>query len=191
MEKYQEEIEVFVETGKELQVKGLEGELTGIVENTAEESKIYQDTDDNDTYYEDAEKEEDVDRESVEGLDTQATTVAQSRAGNIHANSHNELDIQVAEMIQKNEGLWICKVCGKTTTHKGQIRRHAEIHIEGMSHACHLCSKTFPIRHNLQQHISGIHSELLSCDICGKAGMNRMGYRNHKRNQHKLSSVNR
>ena len=29
----QEEIKVFIETGKELQVKGLEGELTGIREN--------------------------------------------------------------------------------------------------------------------------------------------------------------
>merc|ERR1711888_252956 len=49
----QEEIKVFIETAKELQVKGLEGELTGISENIAEESNSYQDTDDNDTYYED------------------------------------------------------------------------------------------------------------------------------------------
>ena len=34
----QEEIKVFIEAGKELQVKGLEGELTGVVENTGEES---------------------------------------------------------------------------------------------------------------------------------------------------------
>ena len=46
----QEEIKVFIETGKELQVKGLEGELTCIGGNTAEESNSYQDTDDNDTY---------------------------------------------------------------------------------------------------------------------------------------------
>ena len=176
----QEEIKVFIETGKELQVKGLEGELTGIGERV-EESNSYQDTDDNDTYYEDAEKEEDVDRESVRGLDTQATTVAQSRAGNIQESVHNELDIQIVEMIAKNEGGWKCKVCGKTENKKSHIQRHAErYHIEGMSHACHLCSKTFTNRHNLQKHISCIHSELFSCDICGKAGMNRKGYRNHK-----------
>ena len=183
----QEEIKVFIETGKELQVKGLEGELTGIGGNTADESNSFQD--DNDPYYEDAEKEEDVDRESVEGLDTQATTVAQSRAGNIQANSHNELFIQVTEMIEKNEGVWKCKVCGKTSATKQSIKIHAETHIEGMSHACHLCSKTFPNRPGLQQHISNIHSELFSCDICGKTGMNRMGYMNHKSRKHKLSSV--
>ena len=93
-------------------------------------------------------------------------------------------------MIEKNEGVWKCKVCGKTSDIKGNILRHAERHIEGMSHACHLCSKTFTSRPNLQSHISRIHSELFSCDICGKAGMNRIGYRDHKRRQHKLSSVN-
>ena len=83
-------------------------------------------------------------------------------------------------MIEKNEGVWTCKVCGKTTASKGNIRKHAEIHIEGMSFACHLCSKTFLNRPGLQSHISGIHSELFSCDICGKAGMNRKGANNHK-----------
>ena len=115
--------------------------------------------------------------------------MAQSRAENIQANSHNELDIQVTEMIEKNEGVWKCKVCGKTSAKTNTIRRHAERHIEGMSHACHLCSKVFANRYSLQMHISNIHSELFSCDICGKTGMNRMGYRSHKYRQHKLSSV--
>ena len=132
------------------------------------------------------EKEEDVDRESVEGLDTKATTVAQSRAGNIQANSHYELNCQVTEMIEKNEGAWKCKVCGKTTAAKGNIRKHAEMHTEGMSHVCHLCNKTFPTRKYLQNHISNIHSELFSCDICGKAGMNRERYRRHKNKHHRL-----
>ena len=184
----QEEIKVFIETGNELQVKGLDGELTGIGENTAEESKSYQDTDENDTYYEDAEN---VDRNIVEGLDTQATTVAQTRAGNIQANAHNDLTIQATEMIEKNEGVWKCKVCGKTETHKGNIREHVERnHLEGMFHACHLCSKTFKNRPALQQHISNIHTELFSCDICLKAGMSRAGYRMHKKRQHKISPVN-
>ena len=92
-------------------------------------------------------------------------------------------------MIEKNEGVWTCKVCGKTSAKKDHIREHAEMHIEGMSHACHLCNKTFPTRSCLRQHIPDIHSELFSCDICGKAGMNRRVYRLHKYSQHKLSSV--
>ena len=47
---------MFVETGKELQVKGLEGELTGIGGNTVEASNRYQDTDGSGPEYEDAER---------------------------------------------------------------------------------------------------------------------------------------
>ena len=97
-------------------------------------------------------------------------------------------DIQIEEMIVKNEGVWKCKVCGKTAT-KTNIRNHAETHIEGMSHACNICSKTYPNRQALRVHISGIHSGLFSCDICGKSGMNRKAHRAHKYSQHKLSSV--
>ena len=73
----------------------------------------------------------------------------------------------------------------KTATKKQHIQYHAETHIEGMSHACHICNKTFPNRQGLNKHINDIHSELLSCDICGKTGMNKLAYRNHKRNNHK------
>ena len=136
----------------------------------------YQDTDENGPEYEDTEKEEDDDRDNTYRLDTQATTVA---------NSYNDLDIQVMQIIAKNEGSWKCKVCGKTAATKQHIRTHAETHIAGMSHDCHLCSKTFTSRHNLKTHISRVHSQLFSCDICGKTGMNRQGYRDHKYSQHK------
>ena len=91
-------------------------------------------------------------------------------------------------MIEKNEGVWRCKVCGKTM--KKDMRRHAERHIEGMPYSCNLCDKTFSHRVGLRQHISGIHSELFSCDICGKSGMNRNSYHEHKSRQHKSLSIN-
>ena len=84
--------------------------------------------------------------------------------------------------MEKRKGVWRCKICGKTIkANNGYIRKHAEIHIEGMSYACNICSKTFTNRHGLSSHISDNHSELLSCDICGKTGMNKIAYRNHKR----------
>ena len=39
---------------------------------------------------------------------------------------------QVEAVIEKCMGLWKCKICDKTTKLKNDIRRHAEIHIEGM-----------------------------------------------------------
>ena len=63
---------------------------------------------------------------------------------NEHAMLKNhELDLQIDGMIEKNEGLWRCKVCGKTNKQKIDTKRHAEAHIEGVSHACHICRKLF------------------------------------------------
>ena len=87
-------------------------------------------------------------------------------------------------MIEKSDGVWKCKVCGKSSTLKGNIQVHAESHIEGMSHACHICNKSFPNRPTLRIHNNRYHTELFSCDLCGKSGMNRSSLHNHKARQH-------
>jgi len=99
-----------------------------------------------------------------------------------------EMDIQTRPMIEKSEGVWKCKVCGKSSKDSGNIRRHAETHIEGLSYACHICSKNYPNRNGLRVHINMIHSELLCCDLCGKTGMNKKSYYDHKKKHHKTSS---
>ena len=101
-----------------------------------------------------------------------------------------ELDLQIEQIIEKHEGLWQCKVCGKTIqsrNSKQNMRDHAEIHIKGISHSCNMCDKTFSTRHSLRSHKS-YHSELLfTCNVCGKSGMNKMSYANHKKRAHKVS----
>merc|ERR1712098_977057 len=90
-------------------------------------------------------------------------SVVKTGEANVQLGANNELLLQVNEMIEKNEGVWRCKVCGK------MMKR----------------DKTFPNRFGLGKHISGIHSELFSCNICGKSGMNKESLRHHKRRQHK------
>ena len=103
--------------------------------------------------------------------------------------TNQELDLKIEGMIEKNEELWKCKVCGKTATKQSLIRRHAETHIDGVLHTCHICSHTSSTRHNLRNHISNIHSELFSCNICGKTGMNKGSFHNHKHKVHKALSI--
>merc|ERR1712098_850278 len=87
---------------------------------------------------------------------------------------------------------WNCKVCGKKTTGQKQImQHHAETHIKGMAHVCHLCGKRKSTRQLLKVHISGIHSELFSCDVCGKTEMNRSSYKHHKRSHQKTYFINK
>jgi len=172
----QEQLKVFIETGKELQVKGLEGELTGVEENTDENMTHSQERKQR---YND--NEEEVFTVSADDKDDIAARINE---GNQQLRINDELCLQINEMIEKNGGAWRCKICGKTSRDKTDINRHAERHIEGMSHACHICNKTFQNRHSLTSHISRIHSELFSCEICEKTGMNRAAYLNHKRRQH-------
>ena len=103
-------------------------------------------------------------------------------------NEKSPLDVQIKQMIEKYNGLYKCKVCGRANPNNGNMWIHAETHIAGMSHACHICNKSFSNRHSLRNHINCIHSELLSCDLCGKSGMNKMSYYQHKRKQHKTLS---
>ena len=98
-------------------------------------------------------------------------------------NINYELDLQIEQMVEKNEGLWKCKVCGRTAKQKSMIKRHAEIHIPGVTHACHVCNKSLSTRNSLKTHIIDAHSkQLFSCNICGKSEMNKIGFKNHKLN---------
>ena len=90
-------------------------------------------------------------------------------------------------MIEKSDGVWKCKICGKTSPHRGNMKHHAETHIEGTSHACHICNKSYPTRNGLSSHISSIPSELLSCDLCGKSGMNKASYYMHKNTKQRIT----
>ena len=108
--------------------------------------------------------------------------------GKIQTNAHSDLDLQILEMIEKSDGVWKCKICGKTTMKKVHIKYHAESHIKGISHACHICNKSLSSRKSLRDHINDIHSELLSCDLCGKSGMNKRSYYMHNQRQHKTLS---
>ena len=58
----------------------------------------------------------------------------------------------VDDIVEKTENGWMCKSCGKTMKTPSDIRRHAEIHIEGLSYQCPLCDKTFRQRNLLKSH---------------------------------------
>jgi len=100
--------------------------------------------------------------------------------------TNTKLDLQIMEMIEKNERMWRCKVCEKTSNKKANIRFHAESHIKGLSHICHICRKIFTTRPSLQKHVSDYHIGMsYNCHICGKQDMSKGTYKKHKRCDHK------
>ena len=73
--------------------------------------------------------------------------------------SNMESKAAVDDLVEKTENGWMCKACGKKSTSKSSsdIRRHAEIHIEGLSFDCQLCDRTFRSRNALKTHKSEQH----------------------------------
>ena len=184
----QEELKSFLGAGKELQVKGLQGELQGIQDDVTKKHDNYKEThqvehvaETNDAY--DVAHEDNLFIDSAESIDQNV-----SKVNGDSLESTYELDTQIRQLVEKQDGAWSCKVCGKTEYNIGNLKRHAETHIEGISHTCRICSKIFKNKNGLNGHISNIHSVLFSCDICEKSGMNRKAYSQHKQKYHLKSN---
>jgi len=189
----QEELKEFLETGKELQVKGFDAYVAGVGESEQKEAETYFNKDegihDNGDII-NGKNICDTLEPSTEKLYVVDTNLQQrnERVKKIQVNSNDDLDLQIKQLIEKFDGAWKCKVCERTSTNSSHMREHVETHIEGISHACHICSKSYPTRHSLRVHIDKIHCELLSCDLCGKTGMNKSAYYKHNKIHHKTSS---
>ena len=70
--------------------------------------------------------------------------------------SNLEAKAAVDDLVEKTENGYMCKACGKTTKTL-DIRRHVEIHIEGLSFDCQFCEKSFRSRNVLNTHKSTQH----------------------------------
>ena len=188
----QEELNSFLETTKELQVKGLQSNQ----DNKCAQSKHTEETfnvklntkltkNEILTF-----KNQSVDHgesvlDSLEEMENSLHTSDNSLVKGDEEfllNTNQGLDFQLEQMIEKNDGLWQCKVCGKTGKGKYITRNHAETHIEDVSHTCHICNKNSSTRNSLRTHIIDNHSNVsYTCNVCDKSEMTKMAFKIHKR----------
>ena len=70
---------------------------------------------------------------------------------------------KILENIRVVDGLLMCALCGKTAKQKakGDLKRHVETHIEGLSFPCNHCGKLFTTRNSLHHHVSTYHKKLI------------------------------
>jgi len=195
----QDDITKVLEAAQELKLKGLQGYLDGIGKDDSETKQSgFQECILNEKQ---SKNKKIVDETSLESLGENTGTVSTSLEpleentgtcaavdtdlvindkNNVEKKMNHEIDLQIEQMIEKNGVMQTCKECGKTTSQKINLKRHVETHIKGFSHICQICNKTFSNRPGLQVHMSGIHSALIACEVCGKTGMNKTSFRNHK-----------
>ena len=169
----QEEVEKFVKTGKELKVKGLSSELKGTGGHTQAQSSFannYNPIKEEPEYTDEPESQSSFAnnynpiKEEPEYTDEPEYSEYSGEPENSDTGTRDMSESQgqdsqlqfktVEEIIEKIEieGVWSCKVCGKTTRGKTNMKRHAEIHIEGVSHVCQDCRMIFHTSNALRTH---------------------------------------
>ena len=161
---FQDELDAFLAVAEKLKINGLVGgksEHVDVEEEENEEIKTF--NQENLKFSQErptAEREgfqegEENDKVAVRKSNKTIAMIGQAGDNNVYDEAKRAVD----ELVMKVEDGWACKSCGKTTkgTSSSQIRKHAELHIEGLSFPCHMCSQTFRSRDILAKHKSRKH----------------------------------
>ena len=154
---YQEDLDNFLGVAQKLKINGL------IEGKEMKESNYSQDVNEPD---EDFENLENTQSSYVKDIEVQnfdmkhennkvdrAVSVVAQQGSNVYEEARRAAD----QLVMKVGDSWVCKTCDKSAKTGGDIRKHAEIHIEGLSFPCQMCGDTFRSRKLLANHLSRKH----------------------------------
>ena len=139
---YQEQLDLFLDVAQKLQISGLLGGKADDVINEEphqfdQHSKFKEETNslvnsENERYF-------------VEN---------KSKVNPVSVIGHNpeEVNQKINELLVKELDLYRCTVCGKLSKDSSNMRRHVEVHIDGLSYQCNLCDKTFRSGDSFRKH---------------------------------------
>ena len=163
---YQENLDSFLATAEELQLKGLVGKADGDEEIQREPVKIpvLKKVDQISKAEANMRKTFDVSKEenNEEILSKELGKVERSVAVTSHfSGDFKELNQQCYSMMEKGSALYRCKVCGKEDKDNTSMKNHIEAnHLEGVSVPCNFCEKTFKSRASLKNHKGNSHKRI-------------------------------
>ena len=148
---FQDNLENFLDIAQKLKIDGLTGGETKQEDFEGEEKSAYES--------EHLSKAEDYETSFEQMAEVKEY---QPRPGRTIERSVSLLSSDVIktvdELIMKDGELWKCQSCGKAAKSNSQIRKHVEIHIEGLSFPCQQCSNTFRSRTLLANHKHNEHN---------------------------------
>ena len=63
-----------------------------------------------------------------------------------------EIEMKKNALCQKIDDVWSCLTCGYTSSRNFNIKKHVEIHLDGLCYSCSLCNKEFRSKDSLSNH---------------------------------------
>ena len=60
-------------------------------------------------------------------------------------------------MMMDGQGNYSCGVCGHTTQHQGNLKKHLEVHTNRQGINCAYCGKQFKTKNSYYSHVYRIH----------------------------------
>ena len=146
---YQEDLDNFLDVAQKLKINGLIG---GGVEDEREEVPKVDLDDSMHKSFEESSLSNDKTIQVRKKADRTVSVIAQEGT-----NVYEEAKRAVDDILIKDGDNWVCKVCNKSSKKNCDMRKHAEVHIEGLSFPCQLCGDTFRSRIQLNNHKQSKH----------------------------------
>ena len=82
-------------------------------------------------------------------------------------------------------GLFICEICQKSFSNKGNLERHKVHHLGNYKFFCGICRKGFSMKYRHEEHMMVVHEgRRFYCDYCGKGFNSKDALSSHKRRDH-------
>ena len=147
---YQEQLDSFLETSEKLEIEGL---LCGKKEETIQEN-LY--PEDNFQIKEQSATENSIAPAKTRRQVTRTRTYDEEKI-DVTSMTPDEVEIEIEKLYKRTDGVWSCSTCGFTNRDKSKLKRHVEVHVDGLSYTCNFCQKEFGLKNSLDCHIIKFH----------------------------------
>ena len=157
---FQEQLDSFLESAQKLEVEGLlntdnDEEITDekiqdeVIPEQKYENYHYQQVEETQIVKTDRTVSNITRRQSLRSSQNDVTKF------DVGSCTPEEIEDKIRNLYEKKDGVFRCLACGYTT--KEKIKRHIEVHFEGLSYPCSVCNKEFRSKNSLVKHKSMIH----------------------------------
>ena len=155
---YHEDLDKFLDVAQKLRINGLLGD--GIVDNKEEVPEVIEEVDLKDGMHNSIKESFISSDKKIQTRKNESYAMKSDRTISVVSEGTNVYEVAkkaVEEILFKEGNCWTCKVCNKSSKKNNDMRKHAEIHIEGLSFPCQLCGDTFRSRKLLVYHKQSKH----------------------------------